>query len=254
MKKDCNDLVADYLAWLRTKFTVSDVNGTCEITTPFLDRHNDRLQIYVQEREGELYLTDDGYIIGDLEASGCSLDSRHRRELLTTTLNGFGVRTEEGSLVINASKADFPRKKHALVQAMLAVNDLFVTAASRVTNLFLEDVTKFLEENEIRSTPAVEFTGKSGFVHRFDFVIPKTRKMPERIIRAVNHPTRDSATSILFAWNDTKEVRPDAADLYAILNDSERTPSSDFLSALHLYDVKTILWSERNRFVETLAA
>ena len=34
-----------------------------EITTPFLDRHNDWIQIFVEQLEnGRLYLTDDGYI------------------------------------------------------------------------------------------------------------------------------------------------------------------------------------------------
>lgn len=40
----------------------------------------------------------------------------------------------------------------------------------------------------IRYTPKVKFTGKSGYDHLFDFVIPKSRQQPERIIQAINRP------------------------------------------------------------------
>ena len=70
MTMDCEQLVSTYVDWLKAKIEVQDINGVCEITTPFLDRHNDRLQIYVERGEHGLRLTDDGYIITDLEMSG----------------------------------------------------------------------------------------------------------------------------------------------------------------------------------------
>src|SRR6266496_638104 len=54
----------------------------------------------------------------------------------------------------------------------------------RVISLFIEDVKQFLDEHEVRYSPYVEFTGKSGYLHRFDFLIPKLRKQPERLLKA----------------------------------------------------------------------
>jgi hypothetical protein len=254
METNCNELVAAYITWLKAKITTVDVNGICEITTPFLDRHNDRLQIYVQKQGQSLRLSDDGYIIGDLEASGCSLDSPQRRQLLLTILNGFGVREQDGELFTETSPESFPKKKHALLQAMVTVNDMFMTAKHRVANLFIEDVHHFLEDHDIRFTPNVDFIGKSGFSHKFDFVIPKSKKQPERLLKAINHPSRESATSLLFAWTDTKEVRPANAHVYAVLNDAEKELSQDVLSAFEHYDVRTVLWSKRDSFIQELAA
>jgi len=254
MSKECSKLVAAYLAWLKTKITVRDINGVCEITTPFVDRHNDRLQIYVTKRDGRLVLSDDGYIISDLQTSGCRVDTEHRRELLNNMLAGYGVRQENEELVVDASEENFAQKKHALLQAMLAVNDMFLTATVRVASLFLEDVSHFLEENDVRNTPDVEFTGKSGFVQRFDFVIPKSRQKPERILRAINHPTRDNATMLIFAWNDIREVRPPKAHIYAVLNDTEQTLSQVVLGAFQQYGVKPMLWSHRQDHLQELIA
>jgi hypothetical protein len=256
MTAECQRLVDAYVSWLKSRITVADLNGACEITTPFLDRHNDRLQIYVHRTSQGLRLTDDGYTIGDLESSGCHLDTSVRQRLLQTILNGFGVTLDEkdGELFVEASEHSFPQKKHALLQAMLAVHDMFLTAKQHVTRFFWEDVHQFLEANDVRFTPSVEFTGKTGFVHKFDFVIPRSRKEPERILKAINSPSRDTATSLIFAWTDSREARPAPSRAFAVLNDSEKPISQEIVSALSQYDIESIIWSKRNDFVPMLAA
>jgi hypothetical protein len=145
-------------------------------------------------------------------------------------------------------------RKHNLVQAMLAVNDLFYLASPTVSGLFLDDVVAWLDENEIRYTPNVKFTGKSGYDNLFDFVIPKSKRQPERILQAINRPSRDEAGATAFAWIDTKEVRAPDSRACALLNDSERTVSPSVMDALQSYDVWPIPWSKRQAVVEELTA
>lgn len=84
-------LLDQYWAWLRDKTTLRQVRDWIEITTPYSDRHDDHLQIYAKRRDGGYLLTDGGYVLADLEQSGCRLDSPERQALLKVTLNGFGV-------------------------------------------------------------------------------------------------------------------------------------------------------------------
>jgi len=203
---------------------------------------------------GGIRLSDDGYVLGDLEASGFIFNTPKRREQLNVVLNGFGVRADEGELFVETSADKFPQKKHALVQAMLAVNDMFMTAQPHVATLFLQDVEHYFEENEVRFSPSVEFTGKTGFVHKFDFLIPRSRSAPERLVRAINRPNRDHATSLLFSWTDTKEVRPSDSRFYVVLNDTEKELSGDLIDAFKRYQVEAIPWSERDRHISELAA
>ncbi len=247
-------LLDQYLLWLRDKTALRQIKDWVEITTPYLDRHNDYLQIYVKHENGVFILTDDGYIIEDLKRSGCELESKKRKDLLTLTLNGFGVRLDDNSLTVLASPENFALRKHNLLQAMLAVNDLFYLAVPMVASLFLEDVTLWLDRNEIRYTPKVKFTGKSGYDHLFDFVIPASRKQPERILHAINKPNKDTAQALAFSWIDTKEVRPANSRAYALLNDSEHVPSTAVMDALKSYDVNPVVWSERDKVKEELAA
>jgi len=252
--EEIKTLMDQYVAWLRSKTTLRQVADWIEITTPYLDRHNDYLQIYARRQNGNYILTDDGYVLDELELSGCKLESPKRLALLQMTLNGFGVKLVDGVMEVRASKDDFPMRKHNLVQAMLAVNDLFYLASPIVSSLFLEDVIAWLDENEIRYTPSVKFTGKSGYDNLFDFVIPKSKKQPERILQVINRPSRDEAGATAFAWIDTKEVRAPDSRAYALLNDSERTVSPSVMDALQSYDVRPIPWSKRQAVVEELTA
>ena len=136
---------------------------------------------------------------------------------------------------------------------MLAVNDLFYLAVPVVASLFLEDVAAWLELHDIRFTPRVKFTGKTGYDHHFDFVVPASRRAPERLLRAVSRPSRDIAEAMAFAWIDTKEVRSPNSKFYAFLNDEERLPSTTVLDALRNYEIVPVAWSERETVRDLLS-
>lgn len=254
MSQDIQKLLDDYVAWLRDKTSLRQLDDWVEITTPYLDRHNDYIQIYARKSNGSFTLTDDGYTIGDLEQSGCKLNSQKRQELLKMTLNGFGIQLLGDALEVHATPDNFALRKHNLVQAMLAVNDMFYLAVPMVASLFYEDVVAWLDLHDVRYTPKVKFSGKTGYDHLFDFVIPKSRRQPERIIQTINRPSRDTAQVVAFAWIDTKEVRPPDSKAFALLNDSEIAISSSVTDALKNYDVQPISWSKRDEVWEELAA
>jgi hypothetical protein len=254
MIKEVQLLLDQYTKWLRDKTTLRQVDEWVEISTPYLDRHNDMLQIYAKRQNGGYILSDDGYIIEDLQQSGCNLDTSKRQALLNMTLNGFGVKLNDGRIEIQASKDNFALRKHNLLQAMLAVNDLFNLATPIVTSLFYEDVVAWLELLEIRYTPKVKFTGKSGYDHVFDFVIPKSKTYPERILQTITRPSRETAQSLAFTWIETKEVRSPDSKAYAFLNDAEHTISTSVIDALRNYDVHPVVWSKREDVRIELAA
>jgi hypothetical protein len=249
-------LLNDYRVWLRDRTTLREVNDDwVEITTPYLDRHNDALQIYARAENGSYVLTDDSYTIHDLEASGCNLTTEKRQELLKMTLNGFGVQVKNEALEVRASSENFPARKHNLIQAILAVNDLFYLAQPVVESLFFEDVIAWLDTSNIRYTPKVKFTGISGFDHLFDFVVPKSQgRQPERIVQTINRPTRDTAEAFIYKWSDTREVRPPDSKAYAVLNDHEQSISGGVLDAFRNYQIRPVVWSRRDEVLAELAA
>ena len=256
MIDEVRTLLDEYQAWLREKTVLRELGEWIEITTPYLDRHNDCLQIYATRDNDGWMLSDDGFIISDLENSGCTLNTPKRESLLNVTLAGFGIRkNRDNALTVRASQGNFASRKHCLVQAMLAVNDLFYLSMPSVLNLFYEDVASWLDESSVRYTSKVKFSGASGYDHLFEFVIPKSGDHPERMIQTLNSPDRQTATNVAFSCFDTRNARPDDSRMYAMLNDSQGgSVSSAVVDALESYDVIPVRWTERERVRDQLSA
>ena len=249
------DLLIDgYWRWLRDKSAVKQIKDWTEITTPYLDRHNDYIQIYARKGNKDFVLTDGGETLLDLEQSGCMMESPKRQAILRSILNGFGVNQYGSDLQVDATPDNFAVRKHNLIQAILSVHDMFFLASATVEALFFEDVEAWLESSDIRFAPRVKFPGKTGFDHMFDFVIPKSKFAAERIIRAINNPSRSTALTLIAAWMDTKESRPANAEPFAFLNDNEKPIGGNVTDALRNYGITPVAWSQRDQLRQRLVA
>ena len=252
---ECQKLIDAYVGWLRQGLSAEDLGEVCELTTPFLDRHNDHLQVYATRRNGSIILSDDGYILADLRTSGLEVDTPKRKMVLESILDGLGVRSEDGQLLVEASNGNLGQRLHSLVQAMLAINDLFVMGQPRVASFFFEDVRNFLDSHNVRYTSRVKLSGKSGYDHAIDFLIPKSSRRPERILQAIAAPKKDNIFAYLWTLSDTRAARSREAEAesYAFLNDQEQPVGGDIIEALGAYRVKPAIWSQREIYVDELA-
>lgn len=245
-----------YIGWLRERFREEAMNDkVTELTTPFLDRHNDHLQIYAERRGADLFLlTDDGYILAELKSSGVEPRGTRREELFSEILNGYGVQLQGRELQVESRASKLGQAAHNLLQAMLTLDDMFVLSQPKVESYFYDDVTRFLDENAVRYTPRAKFAGKSGLDHLADFVIPRSKAAPERILQVVNSPRRDRVESLLFAASDTRAARGRDIGYLALVNDQRTEAPSEIMGALAAYDIKASLWSQRQALVEGLVA
>ena len=252
---EIQSLLQSYREWLKDRTSLKKVHADwVEVTTPFVDRHNDMIQIYVRSEDGGYRLTDDGHTIRDLELSGCFIDTPRRKSFLQAAVKGFAVVEDEGILSVRATADNFSARKHAIVQSILAVNDLFYTASATVRSLFKEDVEQWLRLADIRFLQNVQFTGKSGYGHHFDFAIPPSKAAPERILKAINNPNKDTTESLIFSWLDTRDARPPNSIAIAVMNDGERAVTGAVADALRQYEIEPVLWSRREESLSRLAA
>lgn len=244
---DIQKMINDYTDWLNSSFTAVQVGEYYELTTPYLDRYNDHMQIYVkQESNGSYLLTDDGDIITSLASSGVSVSrSPKRKKMLEHIARNFGVSINGEALEIRATQSTYPQKKHMLLQAMMTVDDMFIAEPNNVQNFFAEDVGVFLDSNHIFYSRDFSLVGKTGSIYVYDYHIQRTKSKPERFCKAINRVNESSRNLALFNWLDTKEQRIDESQLILFLNDEKQIKDSD-LDAFHSYDVNCILWSERD--------
>lgn len=248
------DFIEQYTEWIRNNSSQRFINGYTEITAPFVDAHNDDIQFYIRQDGTEYVLTDDGYILSDLQMNGCDMKSSKRRQLLLSVSAMLGVTIIDDCIMMRVKSADLlPTAMHTMIQSMLKISDIFFTHPATVRGIFLEDVRNYFMEKDIRSAPSVMFSGKSGLLQRFDFVIPASRKQPERLVTTINRPTRQAIQSAIFAWRDVQPTRGDKTMGFLFLNDSESRNES-LSDAAKQYDMQPVWWSMRDNFVDVLSA
>lgn len=240
-----------YLTWVKTNTVETPLpNGWTEISTPFMDRHNDGLVIYAKEDRGEVILSDDGYIIGDMELYGISVN--RRIEAIQNFFRGYGVTvTDNKELQVKTTLQAYPVKQHLLLQAMMSASDMFAPTSQEKTTIFLDEVVQFFDANDIFYTPDAQFQGKSGYTHKVDFIIPKGKKNPERFIYAINTPRKNNVTAVLFMWEDIQKNRAVKNKMFAMLND-EKNIAEDAIEAFANYEATPVHWSKRNDYIPDL--
>ena len=247
------DIIGDYLRWIKDNTVVKTIeeNISCSISTPFLDRHNDHLNIYLIKHGNGFKLTDNGDTLADLKMSGFEISSPKRDAILKTILNGFGVKFNgNDELYVEATVHNVGQKKHYLLQAILAVNDMFNLAKETVYSLFKEDVELYFKSNEIYFSKDIKLSGKSGFDHNIDFLITASKTKPERLIKTINSPRKDSILSAIMAFSDIAPTREAKAKNFVLYNDTEKDVPTDVISALDNYGILHIPWSQKEACIK----
>ncbi|MDO4605023.1 MAG: DUF1829 domain-containing protein [Helcococcus sp.] len=248
------DYIKEYTDWLYNNITQTNIDDNLiEITTPFLDRHNDYTQVYIKIKNGiPNEVSDMGYTIDDLIMSGFEFNSNKRKELMNIIINRNGVTLDNGVLTVNInSVTEIPEAKHKLLQTIISINDMFVLNRSNINNLFFEEVNAFFEKNNIIYSENINFIGKSKLQNSYDYVLPRTKNNPERIIDVVNSLDKNKSKQIIFSWNDIVSTRKEGTLNIVIINDENKF-SEESLNALKAYGIYPILWSLIHKEIEIL--
>lgn len=240
---DIQKLIDDYTQWLRTEIKFEKIGEYYEISTPFLDSGNDHIQFYVRLDGDTIQFTDDGFTMNQLLMNGFQLNS-NRKKILNNILKQYGVELLGDSIVTKANVKTFPQKKHMYIQAIMKVDDLFMTARSKSVSNFTDEIQSFFAKKDIFYSDNVQFTGISGFSHNYEFLMQRSKDKPERLCRVMNNPSKNNMGNILFAWNDTKPARRNDSQLIVLLND-KNSIAKGIEEAFLNYDAKVVKWSEK---------
>ncbi len=250
---DIHRLLSSYYEYLNGGFEVNTIDPKChEIITPFLDRHNDNISFYVDFTGDDVVkLSDGGETIQDLKMSGFEFNGQKRNKRLETTLNGFGIFKDNDELFVTATPSDFAKKQHNIIQALISVNDMF--APGKVGGgFFYDEVENFFNSIDARYAPNISIEGRSHLSHKFEFLISRSKKEPERLIKLLNNPKKDNLKATLFNFTDLNDDR-NLSDKIIIFNDSDGE-NQDIALATRELNIKLLKWSSIKDYSGYLAA
>jgi hypothetical protein len=107
----------EYPFWLTKNSSVKKLdNGWFELTTSYLDKHNDYIVVYAIKPFGIITIHDGGETIGGLSL----IIHRDVKKVLTT----YGIQQDETGLYVDCNEGDFAQKLHNLISAIIEINAL----------------------------------------------------------------------------------------------------------------------------------
>lgn len=253
---DVRKMVDDYLSWMKSEIRTSKIGEYYEITTPYLDRFNDYLQIYIKQLpDGQYVLTDDGYTISNLKSSGMNLRNNSRRaKMIDNIIHTFSVVRDGDDITTMATDSSLPVKKHLMVQAMLAIDDLYEANEENVKSMFAEDVQLILDRNNIFYTRDISLIGKSGSVNTFNFSFQRTASKPERFCKLLDKMTETNRNLTLFNWIDTRDKRGNKGQLLTVINDTAKAIKPADKEAFSQYSIIPVPFSEMQSKIDLFAS
>ncbi|MFT8757371.1 DUF1828 domain-containing protein [Leuconostoc pseudomesenteroides] len=113
---------------------IRHLKSSDKIVTPFVNTINDNINIYVDKVSNkEFLLSDDGETLNDLSLNGVDLSDACIGKIERALL-GSGVYLKANELVVYGDNSQFAEKKHALLQAILRVNNLMMAQRNKNQN------------------------------------------------------------------------------------------------------------------------
>ncbi|MBI4529879.1 MAG: DUF1828 domain-containing protein [Deltaproteobacteria bacterium] len=212
-----NDIVRDYLNWLRERIKVVEHGNVSVLSTPFLDPFHDGIQVFIERSNGEFVLHDNGNTLENLQCLGVKIeDSARRKALIERAIAGCAVQLTKQRLETMATSANLSQRAHYLLTAILRLNDLWMSHVPHTFADFFEIVAEFLDGHNVLYTANVSIPGRT-VEHPMDFVIPLPRKR-EKLVKLIGSPSPQTAKVVSFTWMELKEVRP-TSQRVVVLND-----------------------------------
>ena len=244
-----NVIMNDYIKWIRDNTFIKKMDGEgVKLVSPFLDSHNDYINIYAKRLDtNQIRLGDGGILFFDLESYGIKLTDK-KKELFDRTLLSYGVQFDNATkeIYIIAEQNAIGKAKHRLIQCLLSVNDFFNYTEQNIKELFFYEVYNALLEAEIQFTPEITISGQSSYQHRFEFAVGLTKNKPQRLVSLIPTPNRKQrAESCLFAFTDLQ--RTGRNFIGTVLYKGE--PNENFINAFKNYDFKVFSWEKEKEAV-----
>jgi hypothetical protein len=177
---DCAKILSRFVSGLEAQYSVKAEDDDCILVTPFFNPDNDPIQLKVKVSGDAATISDMGESIGFLYLHGIDLKAASRqRWFFETTLRRLGVKASDSELHSSVPLPDLPDGLLRMTEAIRSTQHIIMTAKSRSSLSFGDDVEEWLSESSIEHRRAAEYAGVSGKRYIVDFQLDFPKREPE---------------------------------------------------------------------------
>lgn len=252
---ECERILSRYLGDLGERFEVKGEDEDCVLTTPFVNPDNDPIQIKVRVAGDTARFSDMGESVGFLFLHGVDLRPKSRqRWFFDTTLRRLGVRATESELWSEVPLSELSDGLIRMTEAIRSTQHIVMTAKSRSSLAFGEDVEEWLSSNGIEHHRSVDYAGLSGKRVIIDFEL---RLKPEPILMDALHSetpgyARNLANRVIVEFLEVRDAGTRFRSACLLDDTVEENVWEGVLPLLRHRVDRVGFWEERDAFLESL--
>ncbi|GAB5054397.1 DUF1828 domain-containing protein [Pediococcus parvulus] len=224
---DTEKWLDNYTKWLRKQYSVSHLEDSDEINTPFLNNINDNIRFYVSQlSEKRIQLDDDGETLNNIYMMGIDINIPQRQLLLNSILKEFGIDKFDDVLSVSGKPTKFPEMKQNLISAILRIDDLNMFKKQDISRLFFEELYSYLDKNDFGGLPKYPIEGQSGNSYKIDYAIAPNHKENKllRLLDFQNSINFNQVAIAAYKFNDISQISSNKIQPIIIYNDTEKKP------------------------------
>ena len=240
-------------------FSCVDVNGFTRIRTPFLYPDGDVIDLFVQNLNGAMTITDLGETLRWLRSQSIApRRSPKQTKLIEDVCLNHGLEFYKGMLIARVKSDDnLAPIAMRVAQGALRVADIWFTMRTRSVESVTDEVELFLGEKEVPFQRSQPIIGRSGKTWRPDFHI----RMPNRssLVYVLSTGSRAAARGVVehvvTSWYDLNNLRvgPESLQFISLFDDTMDVWSTEDFNLLQ--DLSAVArWSQPDAFLQTLAS
>lgn len=261
---DAKRIAASYIDWVKTNYNFKDIDekGSIDIQTPYLDNFGDNISFVIKNKDGHLIISDEGYTAWNLESHGIciSRNKTYRNNLLKSIVNFENASLTHDNEIFKKLDLKKPGQTiHDMTQILIKVNDLTFVRKTVVSELFLEEVTNYFNNNqkEFKKIPSFSITGKSQLGHRIDFGFITAEGT--KLVKVHNSLRRNTIESAIATLVDTAEYRQkyyqEAESLNLLIGDLDISKSTTLnnIESLKEYNIDVIDFKNKKEVKDKLS-
>lgn len=240
-------------------FSCSEVNGLTRIRTPFLYPDGDIIDLFVQDQNGSVTITDLGETLRWLRAQTISpRRSPKQTKLIEDVCLNHGLEFFRGMLVARVKPGDnLSAIALRLAQGAIRVADIWFTMRTRSVETVTDEVDVFLTEKNIAFERNQPLMGRSGRTWRPNFHTrtPNRSSLVYVLSTGSRAAARNVTEHVLASWYDLNHLRigPESLQFVSLFDDTMDVWGEQDFNLLK--DLSVVArWSQPEEFVEVLAA
>jgi hypothetical protein len=192
-------------------FTGTQVGEYLRVRTPYLYPDGDVIDIFCQQQDDVITLTDLGETLGWLNMQTVSQKrSPKQQRLIDDVCLTYGIELYQGMLMSRVKPVDnLAYALNHLAQAALRVSDVWFTFRNSTYESIKEEVAEFLDEYHIPFQIEEKLAGRSGLNWKIDFHTRTPKK--SALIYVLSTGSRSSVQSLVnqtvSAWHDLSHLK-----------------------------------------------